>query len=51
MEIFIFYAMMEIQNNHVPRKKGHVRGAHSTFMTETLSKKNNEKKNTWKSMR
>ena len=39
MEIFIFYAMMEIQNNHVPRKKGHVRDAHSTFMTETLSKK------------
>ena len=51
MEIFIFCAMMEIQNNHVPRKKGHVRGAHSSFMTETLSKKNNEKKNTWKSMR
>ena len=51
MEIFIFYAMMEIQNNHVPTKKGHVRGAHSTFMTEILSKKNNEKKTTWKSMR
>ena len=51
MEILIFYAMMEIQNNHVPRKKGHVRGAHSTFMTEILSKKNNEKKTTWKSMR
>ena len=51
MENFIFCAVMEIQNNHVPKKKDHLRGAHSSFMIEILSKKNNEKKNTWKSMR